>query len=100
MSVDPCIDSHLLYVLTNTNNCAHPCYLCACRCIEVPCPKPGRSHGLGWEHMEVVIGEDGDHCAESHHRLHEFVAKHPGALYNLIFNMHIFMCIYQQLLYP
>jgi 3-methyladenine DNA glycosylase Mpg len=81
-------------------------YICIyiCRCIEVPCPKAGRSHGEGWEHMEVVvavsssssssIGQDVDrmvHChgLDAQTRLREFVASHPGeTLY-----IYIYICI-------
>ena len=25
------------------------------RCVEVPCPKPGRAYESGWEHVEFVV---------------------------------------------
>ena len=28
------------------------------RCVEVPCPKPGRPYSSGWEHIEFVIGSE------------------------------------------
>jgi predicted metalloenzyme YecM len=30
------------------------------RCIEVPCPKPGRHYPAGLEHAELVVGQPGD----------------------------------------
>ena len=30
------------------------------RCIEVPCPKPGRPYSAGLEHAELVIGSEAD----------------------------------------
>jgi len=28
------------------------------RCVEVPCPKPGRPYQSGWEHVEFAIGDE------------------------------------------
>ena len=30
------------------------------RCVEIPCPKPGRLYASGWEHVEFAIGAETD----------------------------------------
>ena len=52
------------------------------RCLEIPCPKPGRHYARGLEHAEVVLcnkNEDGKPLfIDSRSILEEFMAKHPG----------------------
>ena len=53
-------------------------------CLEIPCPKPGRVHRHGLEHMEVVIVPDVDITdgskpfINSTHLLEDFIQKYPG----------------------
>jgi predicted metalloenzyme YecM len=60
-------------------------------CLEIPCPKPGRSHSHGLEHVEFVIcpqepQEEGQEESKSfmHSRplLEAFMSKYPGKYRN------------------
>ena len=44
-------------------------------CIEIPCPKPGKS---GLEHCEIVIGEANDSPLNNRARLEGFMAMYPS----------------------
>lgn len=48
------------------------------RCLEITCPKLGRSHHHGLEHVEVVIGSPTDSMFDSEQKLLEFQQKYPG----------------------
>lgn len=47
-------------------------------CVEVPCPKKGRSYKSGLEHAEVVIGSATSTPFESKESLLQFVAQHSS----------------------
>ena len=34
------------------------------RCLEVPCPKPGRPYKSGFEHIEIVVGDKTNSCTD------------------------------------
>ena len=50
------------------------------RCIEVPCPKPGRPYKSGWEHVEFALcprQASGEHSVRDKQPLLDFVSRHP-----------------------
>lgn len=52
------------------------------QCIEVTCPKPGRSHSIGLEHAEVVIGSPADGVYNSRQILTQFEASYPDVKFD------------------
>jgi uncharacterized protein len=46
-------------------------------CLEIPCPKPGKSHSAGLEHCEIVIGESSQSPLDSRPLLEAFMAQYP-----------------------
>ena len=46
------------------------------RCVEIPCPKIGRSYNDGLEHAEFVIGKENDDPHDSR-LLKEMISKYP-----------------------
>lgn len=52
-------------------------------CIEIACPKPGKTHKEGLEHIEVVIGNEGDNFCDSKDILLSFVSRHPTVTFDL-----------------
>ena len=52
-------------------------------CIEVACPKPGKSHQAGLEHVEVTIGNADDGFHDSKEKLLDFVAKYPDIKFDM-----------------
>ncbi len=53
------------------------------RCLEIPCPKPGKSHKKGLEHCEVVIGSPEDTPEHNRAKLEAFMLNHPGVSWDL-----------------
>ena len=47
-------------------------------CLELTCPKPGRVHKHGYEHIEVVIGSPQDGFTNSAEFLQRFASKFPS----------------------
>lgn len=45
--------------------------------IEVTCPKPGRQHKVGFEHIEVVIGTEDDSFLDSKKLLSQYQQQYP-----------------------
>ena len=45
-------------------------------CIELPCPKQGSHYEQGWEHIEVVIGCQGQECVDNKAQLEQFISQH------------------------
>ena len=45
--------------------------------IEVTCPKPGKQHKVGLEHIEVVIGTESDSFLDSKLLLSQYQQQHP-----------------------
>ncbi len=45
------------------------------RCLELACPKPGKSHAHGLEHAEVVVGTRTEEIIDSLSLLTDFVAQ-------------------------
>lgn len=52
-------------------------------CIEVACPKPGKSHAAGLEHIEVAIGGIADGFHGSKKELLRFAAMYPQIEFDL-----------------
>ena len=52
-------------------------------CIEVACPKPGRVHQAGLEHVEVVIGDKEDDFHSSKDKLLKFIESYPDVCFDL-----------------
>jgi uncharacterized protein len=52
-------------------------------CIEVTCPKPGKVHQAGLEHIEVTIGGEEDGFLHSKEKLLQFVAQYPSIDFDL-----------------
>jgi len=52
--------------------------------LELPCPKPGRTHTTGLEHMEVVIGSSASTAYASNARpeLELFMSKHTDVVFD------------------
>lgn len=47
-------------------------------CLEITCPKPGRSHKNGFEHIEIVVDRDNQHgFTDSKAYLEQVAAKYP-----------------------
>ena len=45
-------------------------------CIEIPCPKAGRPYQAGWEHIEIVIGDQHMGCLNNKSILETFMSKY------------------------
>ena len=54
-------------------------------CVELPCPKTGSFYEQGWEHIEVVIGQQGQNCIDNKVELEKFVSEH--SIEGLIFDI-------------
>jgi hypothetical protein len=48
--------------------------------IELACPKPGRAHMVGLEHVEVVVGQPGDSVLDATAVLTAFRDKYPDVV--------------------
>lgn len=52
-------------------------------CIEVACPKPGKVHQAGLEHIEITIGSQEDGFLHTKEKLLQFVAQYPSIDFDL-----------------
>lgn len=53
-------------------------------CLEITCPKDGKLHPHGLEHIEFAIGgDDIDSPLNTSTMLQEFMSKFPGIIFNL-----------------
>jgi uncharacterized protein len=52
-------------------------------CIEITCPKPGKSHKVGLEHIEIVVGSSSSSFLDSKYVLLDFVSQHPTAQFDM-----------------
>lgn len=51
-------------------------------CLEIPCPKPGKSHHAGLEHLEVVVGKNGDLPFDNKLVLEEWASSYPSVSFD------------------
>lgn len=51
-------------------------------CLEVTCPKPGRVHNVGFEHIEVVIDPQNLHGFKNSECLALFAAQYPAVSFD------------------
>ncbi len=52
-------------------------------CLEITCPKPGRSHKHGFEHIEVVIDPENQHgFTNSQSFLNDFASRYPSVQFD------------------
>lgn len=52
-------------------------------CIEIACPKKGKAHKAGLEHVEVVIGDIEDGFHNSKEKLLKFIETYPNILFDM-----------------